>query len=401
MKGGKFFRIFLILLLGIFVVYQVFAAFYHPFTTVSAIYYETNSGIDAEAFLVRNENVITNSDAGVKCFSVEDGERVSKGGKIADVYPSQAVSNVYSQINELKKKLDSLQKIKLYNDGGTDVKTVSEKILNKISEYSVACANGKFDQVDTLQTELLTLISSKQSIIGRGNSIDSMISSVEAELATLKTTVEEGSKVISSTMSGYFVSKVDGYEQVITPENVLELSPEELENIAPIEPAKNVVCKIVSDYTWYFAALISNDDALKLKEGSNYKVFTNQKDNNALNATLETINTSEKSDKTAVVFSCSVTDGVFSTIRNMPITIVLDSCKGIKIPNRAIRTVNDEIGVYVVSAGVIKFKKIDIIKTFDTFTVCKMDEDGDANRLRLYDEVVEKGKSLYDGKTVN
>jgi hypothetical protein len=39
--------------------------------------------------------------------------------------------------------------------------------------------------------------------------------------------------------------------------------------------------------------------------------------------------------------------------------------------------------------------------TTDTYTICELDKSGNADSLRLYDEVVEKGKNLYDGKTIN
>ena len=63
--------------------------------------------------------------------------------------------------------------------------------------------------------------------------------------------------------------------------------------------------------------------------------------------------------------------------------------------------VDDNLGVYVVQAGVIKFKKINVLYTSDSFTVCEIEKNGDANVLRLYDEVIDKGKNLYDGKTIN
>ena len=58
-------------------------------------------------------------------------------------------------------------------------------------------------------------------------------------------------------------------------------------------------------------------------------------------------------------------------------------------------------GVYVVQGSIIKFKPIEIVHRTDNFTLCKKSEDGNTNSVVLYDEVVEKGRDLYDGKFID
>ncbi len=407
MKGGKLVKFLVGLFLAFFVIYQIFAALYHPFTTISAQYYETNDGITADAYIVRNEAVIDGEKYGnitnnaLKSYAVENGERIAKNGVIADVYSSEDSSDVYAKIADLQNRMRSLQNISNYCDANTDVAIITEKISSKLIEYNDAFKNGKYVNSDEHQSDLFAVLSSKQNIIGGTGSIDEMLASVKTEMETLKASASKPLASITAPLSGYFVSDVDGYENVLTIENVTKLKPEDIENIKPQTPKSTALCKIVSDYTWYFAVLVDGDDALKLKEGNNYTVLTDEDSSNKLTCNLEALNSSEKSDKTVAIFSCNITDGAFATLRTVSITVVLDSCKGIKLPNRSIRIVYDNIGVYVVSAGIIKFKKVEIVKTFDNYTVCKLDETGSANSLRLYDEVVDKGKNLYDGKTVN
>lgn len=401
MKGGKFLKNFVIVILLIFFIYQIIAAFDNPFTTVSASYYETFKGIDTEAFLVKDETIIKSNIGGVKSFSVKNGERVSKNGVIANVYDNEEISNTYSQIKDLNEQIDSLEELSLYHDGTTDVNVITQNIDSKIIEFSEANKQGKFDLSENLNAELFALLSSKQSLLGLGSDVDGYISSLKSKVKALKASVPSSTSRIKSSVSGYFVSDIDGYETVLNTKNILDLTPNKFKNLKAKKVSSNSVCKIVSDYKWYFAAEVTADEALKLKENNYYVVLTNQSQDKDISAQLIKLNSNKNSNKVIAIFSFSNTDGELASIRTMPITIVLERYKGISVPNRSVRMVDEKLGVYIIQAGIIKFKEIKVLYTTDTYTVCEIDKTGNSNALRLYDEVIDKGKNLYDGKAIN
>ncbi len=401
MKGGKFLRTFLIIVLVFFFVYQIIVALNNPFTTVSASYYETFKGIDANATLIRDETVIESDATGVKSFTIENGERVAKNGVLANVFMSESVSNIYSQINDLNDQIESLENLALYHDSTTDINIVTDNINSKIIELSENCKNGKFSNADNLSAELFALLSSKQSVLGIGSDAQGYIASLKAKVDSLSANAPSPEQVIYSPISGYFINEVDGYENSYKVENILDLTPTEFKNSKQASSSNSTICKIVSDHTWYFATEISPDDALKLKENSSYKVLTNQNSEKEISTKLVALNSDEKSDTVLAIFSFKDTDKELALVRNIPITIVLEQYNGIKLPNRSIRMVDNKLGVYVVYAGIIKFKPVNVLYSTDTFTVCEIDKTGESNSLRLYDEVIDKGKNLYDGKTIN
>lgn len=401
MKGGKFLRIFIIVVLIIFFIYQFIVALSNPFTTVSASYYETFKGIDTNAILIRDETIIKTDEVGVKSFVIENGERVSKNGTLANVFASEDVSNVYSQINKLNEQIESLEDLTLFHDSSTDINIVTQNINNKIIELSESCKSGNYFNADNLSAELFALLSSKQSILGTDGDTSTYISTLKTQVDSLKSTAPKPQKVIYAPISGYFINEIDGYENAFDVENISKLTPTEFNNIKANEDANNGLCKIVSDHTWYFATEISADDALKLKEGSNYTILTDQNTDKEISTKLVALNSDENSQNVVAVFSFKDTDSGLATVRNLSITIILERYKGIKLPNRSIRMVDDQLGVYVVYAGIIKFKPIKQLYSTDTFTLCEIDKKGQVNSLRLYDEVIDKGKNLYDGKTIN
>ena len=93
-------------------------------------------------------------------------------------------------------------------------------------------------------------------------------------------------------------------------------------------------------------------------------------------------------------------NGDLATVRTLPLTIVTGEYEGLRVSNQAVRVVGGKTGVYVISGMQAKFIEIDIIKTVGEFTLCKQSEDSSNSGLRLYDEVIEKGRNIYDGKII-
>lgn len=401
MKGGKFLKTFLSIVLIVFFVYQIIVAFNNPFTTISASYYETFKGIDANAVIIRDETVLYDNSTGVKSFTVENGERVAKNGVLANVFYNEEVANVYSQIKELNNKIDLLENLSLYHDNTTDINIVTDNINSKIIELSESAKTGKFSNLDGLSAELFALLSSKQSVLGFGSDAQTYITSLKAQVDALSANAPAAEKMIYAPISGYFINEVDGYENSYDISNIKNLTPTAFKSAAQNEELLNGMCKIVSDHTWYFATTISHDDALKLKENSNYNILISQSNEKEIATKLIALNHDEQSEDVIAIFSFKDTDGELALVRNLSITIVLERYNGIKLPNRAIRMVDEKLGVYVVYAGIIKFKPVNVLYSTDTFTVCEIDKTGESNSLRLYDEVIDKGKNLYDGKTIN
>ena len=94
-------------------------------------------------------------------------------------------------------------------------------------------------------------------------------------------------------------------------------------------------------------------------------------------------------------------NGNIAVTRNAKMTVVTESYSGIRISNKAIRVVNGQTGVYIIQGSIVKFRPVEIIYTTETFSLCKRDENNLSEAIRLYDEVIEKGKNLYDGKYIN
>ena len=182
-------------------------------------------------------------------------------------------------------------------------------------------------------------------------------------------------------------------------EDLEKLTPEFMSSVKPEETGANVIGKIVPDYEWYIAATVSLNDSLQYKEGQSVKLLTNVKSATDLTATVKQINISEKAETAVILFACSDMNSELANMRNISITVVNKEYSGLRIPQKALRVVDSQKGVYVKTGMQIKFVPVEIVYRNDDYIICeKQNENSDC--LKLYDKVVVKGRNLYDGKIV-
>ena len=399
MKKISFAKFAIIAFALVFIIHQSISSFYKPITTESAVYYTMSDGINITGVIIRNEILVQNNDSGVLHFMIDDGKRVSKNGVVANVYDSESASITLSQISRLKNQIADIEDILSYNDlDAANLELINNKISQNLNELVISSAYGNYNLVSKDAQELLSSINRKQAAMGQTANFATKLDSLNAELTKLNTTLPNAKKQITAGESGYFLSKVDGYEQVLTTKDLNEITPEFLENLKVKPNGDNTVGKIVSDYEWYIAAEVSINDSLNYKVGDSLEIHTSVKSSKILPVTVKKINISESGSKAVVIFACSEMNTELASMRSGPMTVVSKTYSGLKVSKKALRKLESKTGVYVVTGMQAKFVEVEIVYSNDDFMICKKN-DADGN-LKLYDQVVVKGKNMYDGKIV-
>lgn len=402
MKEKSMLKTFIAILVIVFLVHQAYSSLYSPVKTENAEYYVADEGINAYATVVRQERTITSNSNGTFHFRVSNGSRISRNGILADIYNSDTASITVSKIEELNKQINDIEEVSGYNDtSATDISLVNLSVSDSLNNFVYGCSANNYSQNEDNQQKLLASFNKKLFLTGQASDFSTKLAELKKELETLKSQLPAPIGSVVADMSGYFVSTVDGYETSLQTENINELTPEVLKKIKPDKVSKNVIGKIVSDYDWYLAVEISIGESAKYTIGDDLLVKTNVRNNSDLNVTVKQINVSEKSDKAVLVLSCKEMNKELAEMRTGPVSIISREYKGLKLNKKALRVVNGKTGVYVVSGLALKFVTVDVIYSTDDYILCKQSTIDDKSTLRLYDEVVVKGKNLYEGKVIN
>ena len=118
-----------------------------------------------------------------------------------------------------------------------------------------------------------------------------------------------------------------------------------------------------------------------------------------LNVTVKQINISEDNNSAVVIYACQQMNSEIAAMRTGNMTVVNSVYKGLKVPRKALRVSDSKTGVYVLSGINLQFVGVNVIFSNDDFIICEQQASNDTV-LRLYDEVVVKGRNLYDGKVI-
>ena len=386
-SGGKIIKIASVTLVALILVLQLFRAFYKPISTDSVINYSTYNGIEITAFAIRDESVLTTRKSGYISFNIEDGEKVKNNGIVASIYADRNDADIETEIENLEITVKDLEEINGYNNSeAVDIDKLDSNISAALTDFVSAANGGKIATGVEASAKLLKLINRRQIATGVIDGFTSQLNSAKAELESLKKSKNGATTTIKSDRSGYFVSQIDGYESVISSENIKKLTPDKLNSLKAqdIDYKGRVVGKIVSDYEWYIATTVSLDDSLKFKEGDSLKLLTGYESIPELPVTVSYINKGKEGNEAVVVFSCNYVNGDLATMRQKEMTVVLETYRGLQVNSKAIRFVDGKKGVYVLSGSSINFVPVNVLYSTD----------------KLYDEIVVKGKNLYDGKVV-
>lgn len=399
----KLFKILKLVGIGFVVLvllHQGYKAVYNPFTTETVTYVNYYDGIDVVGTVIREENVITANYDGVLSYTLNEGARVAKNGVVANIYRNVEAANAHLEIKRIENEIKNLEDIQTYNDlYAANVALIDSKIFSSLVSLAGDRQNGKKVLDSTAARELCNFLNRKQIVTGTATSFDTLINSLKTQKAGFESSYSEAIGTVTTEHSGYFISVVDGYEKVLTPADLEHLTPEKFSSLSPAEIDSNAVGKVVSDYRWYIAVKVPFDYSLTLSKGQKMTLKTAVSGYTDLPVNIEHINRSNGANEAVVVFVCKTVSEELAGLRTIPVTIVRESYEGLRVNNQAVRVNNEGVtGVYIYRNNQLKFVEVNLLYTGKYSIVEQVT--GKSGVLRLYDEIIVKGRNLYDGKIV-
>ena len=388
----------------IYVGYQGFQIVYSPIETETVYKYNVYETVDTKGMVIRNETLIPNTVNGYIFYTAENGSRVSQGGSIADIYPSETDAFSQQTLNSLDTEIAELNSIQAQGTANrVNLDLINTQINNSVVDLVTNMNEASISDMNTLRNELLSLLNKRQMTIGTVANFDERIAALTAARTKLASSFQKSTGSIPSPVAGYFVSSVDGFENWIGYDNALTLTAEQIKAAMESEPVSTetkYVGKVVGDYKWYLACVVPIEEASKMSEGAVLSVLFPFVSDKAVPVTVVSSNR-DSSGSLAVVFKCDYMSKELSSIRDERIQIQVQEHVGLRVPSEAIRTdASHQTGAYVRVGNVLSFRKLNIVYTPPGagYSICE--ESKESGYLKLYDEIIVEGKGLYDGKTV-
>lgn len=391
------------LFLVAYVVFQAYHAFGPTMTIEPVELVTTYHTVDTTGLVFRDEVVVGKEGDGYFFYTVADGNRVAKKGTIANVFPTLQDALGQQQLDLLDKEIELLESI---NAQGTSNRANLTSINRQIAEnwltLSVAAQSGVYGDLTETRSRLLSLLNKKQLTIGRETDFNDRLASLRAQRAAVKTAFTPATSTVSAPVAGYFVSRTDGFETLLTTKGVTDLTTGQIRDYLAAEPTVGGghIGKVVGDYEWYLACVVPLEETALIKAGTSLSVRLPFVMNEAVPMKVVAINKSSD-DTAAIILQCTHMSGELSAIRKEQVELRLTSYNGLRIPDEAIHfNEQNEPGVFVQDGNYLSFRKIRVVyhNAKDGYSLCE--NTVKSGYVQLHDRIVTKGDDLYDGKPV-
>lgn len=380
-----------------YVSYQVYLTSFEKVETQTAYEKTVNNSLFATGFFVREEEYIFNSASGTVIPVAEDGKKVSSGDTVAVAFSSDDSVEAYMRTQLLKSELERYKKLNsITPSSGIDADGLDSAIGAAISDLADTIGSNELDNLSSYYAALRDSITKKQLILGADINFQDIIDGINNELEMLEGQ-QLSHETINANGSGYYIANVDGYENAFSYDEIESISPEQVDALLEGEKAEvsdDVMGKLVTGFNWYIVCKLEIEDIAELEAGSFVTVDFPYSSTQALKAEVVAVNVSG-ADTAAVVLRCNVMDEELANMRIEDIEIIFNSITGFRVPAEAVREVDGVKGVYILRSNSVTFREINIVWSEEDYVICKDDE------IKLYDEIITKGKDLYDGKAIN
>ncbi|MBQ4626185.1 MAG: hypothetical protein IJB45_02915 [Clostridia bacterium] len=418
---SKIIPVFAIIIVIVFALSEIYGLASRTFVTQITYEQTVMETVDAQMYVIKDEIILNNNSSGVIVPVAKNSERVSRGSAIAAVFSNESSAENYSNLQNLNEKLESYRKINnSLRLADVDLDKLSSEIDSVFRDILNSAYRNDFSSLSENKMSFSEKLSRKQISLNKNVDVSAHIAEVQSEIAAIQSDATP-TKIISADTAGYYVSHLDGYENVLTTQDIDGLTLEkfnEAVNAHPASISEGTIGKIIDGYNWYTACIVNSAEISSFDVGDSIKlVFDDYGDD-----TVKTVVHSVKSvdnGRSLVIFRCNLMNELLSGLRLVNGKIVIKEHTGLKVNKDAVR-INEEgqEGVFVRRGELITFRRLNIIYSEESFIIAtppviteedKKDGNEDLlkdkeslikNHIKLYDEVIVSGKELSDGMVI-
>ena len=400
MNNTRVFRFLSIALLAAIALYfaaQGYFALTDPFTTTLVYQSSAEDTIDVSGWLVRDEEVLS-GESGTVRHEVSEGERVGKGQTVATVYSGSDALDTVQQIESKELQLQQLQfALSSYLNPDAALKldgSISDEIMalrKNLTGGDYTAASGDLSQLKAAIVKRSRAYTSSQEIKTEIAAVQDEIDSLQAGLT--------GATDITAPRAGTYSAVCDGYESVLTPAGLGDLTPSALDSLAPRENTANVG-KLIYSNTWYYAAAVAEEEAQRIAACGSVSLRLTKGVTDDIAAAVHSVGPAENG-RCVVVLSCREYLAETTQLRHQTAQIVLHSYTGLRLPSVCLRQSDDgKLGVYCVQGSFPQFKPVEMVYQGDDYVLVSVPQNTEGlSTLRPGDEVIMTGVTL-DGTQI-
>ena len=400
----------LFLAVSCYIIFQFIRNNLNTYETDYATEIFLSDNTEVVAGIFKDEQLIESNVSGAYRYLARDGERVGKNDVLIGVYSSNADVFDFTVAESLKKDLELYQKSNI-SKGSTqaNLNTIDAACKENYVQMLEQLSKGDYYKATAEGMNSLVYMNRRLISSDKVSNFNDVITSLTLRINELEGGNKSVIKYINADKCGYFFSEADGYEEAFNISALNSMTVEDFDLLTSVKPADlsaNVVGKLCTEFEWYFACKVSSEVALHYTVGKSYDVTFTLNSDLPVRATLQKTVQTPMSGYALLVFKSTVFPEEFNFRRFQNVILNFNNYEGVRVPTEAVRVVDDETGVYVISGNKIEFRTIDIIYSSGIYYISAIDKESTVSekghkRLGVNETIIISGKEVYEGKAVN
>ena len=410
-----------LLLAAIYVVYQAAHILFPQNVYETALPAVISDTVEADGVLLFDESYVAGS--GNLGYLAADGERVSAGTAVAEVYSNASQASLRLQLNQLNDQIDLLQKSQ--NTSALQLDTLLKERSSALYDLLDTLDDSDYEAVDDDANAYLLAQNKLWVVTGEAANFTDQITALVQQSQSVQAQLGSPAQ-ITAPQTGYFVRSSSSGRLNASADDILALNAQELQGYLQSDPVlalDGCAGKIVAGFTWRYVGVCSAKEGEKLlgQDGKPRRTAVEisfpGRVETALKATVTDVTIDADNDLARFVLTCNSINGDVLCLNHARARISTGESTGLRVPAAAVHYLKEDgteaetqgenyiPGVYVKYGNIARFCKIDpvdadhpLISEDDYILVLPKGTDGSVSQVRLYDEIIVSGQNLYDGK---
>ena len=409
-------------------IYEIAMLQQNPIRTTTALEETAYDAVDTDVFVLRDEQTIQTDLSGYTKVFVQDGERVASDAQIAARFTDAGAAKRYADLMDLRAEYDRYMALSSGREySSMKVESLMQKAADKVCAFIGEADSGNIASAKTYENDFLGQETALEIAITGDLDLSSKIADLSQKLQAQEASVGEYESVTTGvSSSGYFFSRTDGCEDVLSYADADKLTVEQIKLALQEKPAQSSGSKIVKSHVWYVAAILETKTAERLTVNkSSVRIAFPKAGVPDVRATVYALHP-QSDGSCAAVFRCIEVSESLLRLRRNEARIIFGEKTGFKVPLSAVRYLDmntydkngraivDENGnnvtaktrcVFILRGNVVSQRRLYVVYTGEDYVLSGIpDIENDrtltGNYVSRYDEIIIGGKNLHAGAAI-
>ena len=361
---GRFYIFLLILLVIAFLIVRPHLSFGSREAVIMAAQSEFTQNMDC--VIVRDETVAASESTAHIEYVAAEGTLVNAGDTVAYVYSAGYSESLLQKLEETRSKIQDYHKTVILNNIKDDNLSRYDTIVNMMAaQFKLLVNHDSYGSLLTAARQLETAMVNRQEYLRQNKREDVKLSKLYDEETTRLNNIQSWRKVENASQRGVISFYTDGYESVLSAENIASLSAADIntvlagERLTTPSAKETAVYRIVNQDCWY-VALVTDAKTWNPVVGQPYTLQMEGFEDLSFTAFVTSVQ--KESGSILAVFQINDPIGplIYQRTGRAKLTATIS---GLSVSSKALSEENGQIGVWLIDVGGETFIPVEVLSS--------------------------------------